>query len=147
MAKLCSLFQVSAETLFGNVPSLIRVHKKFWEEVLGPTLREARASGQPLDPVSLQDGFSTVRHGEGPRLPGQAWESPERTCPQGLPGPLKPICELRESEGTPTPTPRISPHLLPFIPQVPPLSQKLFGLLVTLEMKCSYLSEGFHQIS
>ncbi|XP_077615108.1 pleckstrin homology domain-containing family G member 6 [Crocuta crocuta] len=53
------LTEVSAETLFGNVPSLIRVHKKFWEEVLGPTLREARASGQPLDPVSLQDGFLT----------------------------------------------------------------------------------------
>ncbi|XP_043420604.1 pleckstrin homology domain-containing family G member 6 [Prionailurus bengalensis] len=53
------LTEVSAETLFGNVPSLIRVHKRFWEEVLGPTLGEARASGQPLDPVSLQDGFLT----------------------------------------------------------------------------------------
>ncbi|KAM9684082.1 pleckstrin homology domain-containing family G member 6 isoform 1-T1 [Dama dama] len=53
------LTEVSAETLFGNVPSLIRAHRSFWEEVLGPTLEETRASGQPLDPVSLQDGFLT----------------------------------------------------------------------------------------
>lgn len=64
VAKFCSLLQVSAETLFGNVPSLIRSHRSFWEEVLGPTLRETRASGQPLDPVSLQDGFLAVRRGE-----------------------------------------------------------------------------------
>ncbi|TEA30502.1 hypothetical protein DBR06_SOUSAS12410050 [Sousa chinensis] len=51
------LTEVSAETLFGNVPSLIRTHQSFWEEVLGPTLEETRASGQPLDPVSLQNGF------------------------------------------------------------------------------------------
>ncbi|XP_019609917.2 pleckstrin homology domain-containing family G member 6 isoform X1 [Rhinolophus sinicus] len=51
------LTEVSAETLFGNVPSLIRTHRSFWEEVLGPALRETRASGQPLDPVSLQHGF------------------------------------------------------------------------------------------
>nr|KAF6453465.1 pleckstrin homology and RhoGEF domain containing G6 [Molossus molossus] len=51
------LTDVSAETLFGNVPSLIRAHQRFWEEVLGPTLGKTRASGQPLDPVSLQDGF------------------------------------------------------------------------------------------
>ncbi|XP_015415458.1 PREDICTED: pleckstrin homology domain-containing family G member 6 isoform X2 [Myotis davidii] len=51
------LIEVSAETLFGNVPSLIRAHRSFWEEVLGPTLGKTRASGQPLDPVSLQDGF------------------------------------------------------------------------------------------
>lgn len=57
--------QVSAETLFGNVPSLIRTHQSFWEEVLGPALEETRASGQPLDPVSLQDGFLAVRHGKG----------------------------------------------------------------------------------
>lgn len=53
------LTEVSAETLFGNVPSLIQAHRSFWEEVLGPTLEETRASGQPLDPVSLQDGFLT----------------------------------------------------------------------------------------
>ncbi|XP_053413778.1 pleckstrin homology domain-containing family G member 6 isoform X1 [Nycticebus coucang] len=51
------LIDVSAETLFGNVPSLIRVHQSFWKEVLGPTLEETRTSGQPLDPVSLQSGF------------------------------------------------------------------------------------------
>uniref|UniRef100_A0A8C0PE05 Pleckstrin homology and RhoGEF domain containing G6 n=2 Tax=Canis lupus TaxID=9612 RepID=A0A8C0PE05_CANLF len=53
------LTEVSAETLFGNIPSLIRVHKSFWEEVLGPTLEETRTSGRPLDPVSLQNGFLT----------------------------------------------------------------------------------------
>ncbi|KAI4587822.1 hypothetical protein MJG53_020500 [Ovis ammon polii x Ovis aries] len=58
-AECHPLPQVSAETLFGNVPSLIRAHRSFWEEVLGPTLEETRASGQPLDPVSLQDGFLT----------------------------------------------------------------------------------------
>ncbi|XP_032110433.1 pleckstrin homology domain-containing family G member 6 isoform X2 [Sapajus apella] len=53
------LTEVSAETLFGNVPSLIRTHQSFWEEVLGPTLEETRASGQPLDPIGLQSGFLT----------------------------------------------------------------------------------------
>ncbi|XP_077025897.1 pleckstrin homology domain-containing family G member 6 isoform X2 [Tamandua tetradactyla] len=53
------LTEVSAETLFGNVPSLIRAHRSFWEEVLGPTLEEVRASGQPLDPIKLQNGFLT----------------------------------------------------------------------------------------
>ncbi|EGV98513.1 Pleckstrin-likey domain-containing family G member 6 [Cricetulus griseus] len=51
------LTEVSAETLFGNVPSLIRAHRSFWEEVLQPVLEETRASGQPMDPVSLQNGF------------------------------------------------------------------------------------------
>ncbi|XP_029415663.1 pleckstrin homology domain-containing family G member 6 isoform X2 [Nannospalax galili] len=53
------LTEVSAETLFGNVPSLIRAHRSFWEEVLEPSLEETRTSGQPLDPVSLQNGFLT----------------------------------------------------------------------------------------
>ncbi|XP_047285027.1 pleckstrin homology domain-containing family G member 6 isoform X3 [Homo sapiens] len=53
------LMEVSAETLFGNVPSLIRTHRSFWDEVLGPTLEETRASGQPLDPIGLQSGFLT----------------------------------------------------------------------------------------
>ncbi|XP_038623768.1 pleckstrin homology domain-containing family G member 6 [Tachyglossus aculeatus] len=53
------LMEVPAETLFGNVPDLIRVHRRFWEEVLGPILEETRESGQPLDPLSLQDGFLT----------------------------------------------------------------------------------------
>ena len=56
---------MSVETLFGNVPSLIRAHQSFWEEVLKPTLEKTRASGLPLDPVSMQDGFLAVRHGEG----------------------------------------------------------------------------------
>ncbi|XP_037016102.2 pleckstrin homology domain-containing family G member 6 isoform X1 [Artibeus jamaicensis] len=51
------LTDVSVETLFGNVPSLIRAHQSFWEEVLKPTLEKTRASGLPLDPVSMQDGF------------------------------------------------------------------------------------------
>ncbi|XP_006891422.1 PREDICTED: pleckstrin homology domain-containing family G member 6 [Elephantulus edwardii] len=51
------LTEVSVETLFGNIPSLIRAHRSFWEEVLRPTLEETRASGQPLNPVSLQNGF------------------------------------------------------------------------------------------
>ncbi|KAM4838392.1 pleckstrin homology domain-containing family G member 6 isoform 1-T1 [Urocitellus parryii] len=53
------LMEVSAETLFGNVPSLIRAHRKFWEEVLEPFLEETRVSGQPLDPIRLQNGFLT----------------------------------------------------------------------------------------
>lgn len=53
------LTEVSAETLFGNVPKLIRTHRRFWEEVLQPILEDARTSGQPLDPVSLQSGFLT----------------------------------------------------------------------------------------
>ncbi|KAM6215105.1 pleckstrin homology domain-containing family G member 6 isoform 3-T3 [Rhynchocyon petersi] len=53
------LTEVSAEALFGHVPNLIRAHRSFWEEVLQPTLEETRASGQPLDPVGLQNGFLT----------------------------------------------------------------------------------------
>ncbi|XP_068962176.1 pleckstrin homology domain-containing family G member 6 isoform X2 [Petaurus breviceps papuanus] len=53
------LTEVSVESLFGNVPNLIRAHQSFWEEVLGPTLEKTRVSGQPLDPLSLQDGFLT----------------------------------------------------------------------------------------
>ncbi|KAM5262944.1 pleckstrin homology domain-containing family G member 6 isoform 2-T2 [Ctenodactylus gundi] len=53
------LTEVSAEMLFGNVPSLIRAHRSFWEEVLRPFLEATRASGQPLDPINLQDGFLT----------------------------------------------------------------------------------------
>jgi hypothetical protein len=65
---------VSVETLFGNVPSLIRVHQSFWEEVLEPSLEETRASGQPLNPISLQSGFLTVslRKAREDRI-GRAW--------------------------------------------------------------------------
>lgn len=55
------LSEVSAKTLFGNVPNLIKVHRRFWEEVLGPTLEKTRASGQPLDPLSLENGFLTFK--------------------------------------------------------------------------------------
>lgn len=83
MAKFCSLLQVSAETLFGNIPSLIRVHKSFWEEVLGPTLEETRTSGRPLDPVSLQNGFLTVRHDKGPYLAGAGLGDPREVLSAG----------------------------------------------------------------
>lgn len=63
VTEFCSLLQVSAETLFGNVPNLIRAHRRFWEEVLQPILEDTRTSGQPLDPVSLQNGFLTVSLG------------------------------------------------------------------------------------
>ncbi|XP_074050531.1 pleckstrin homology domain-containing family G member 6 isoform X2 [Macrotis lagotis] len=53
------LTEVRVEFLFGNVPNLIRAHQSFWEEVLGPFLKKTRISGQPLDPLSLQDGFLT----------------------------------------------------------------------------------------
>lgn len=61
--KTYSLLQVSAETLFGTIPKLIRAHRSFWEEGLQPVLEETRTSGQPLDPVSLQNGFLTVSMG------------------------------------------------------------------------------------
>lgn len=83
MAEFCSPLQVSAETLFGNVPSLIRAHKSFWEEVLGPTLVETRTSGQPLDPVSLQNGFLTVSHGKGPHLAGVGLRGPREVLSAG----------------------------------------------------------------
>eukprot|EP00070_Physeter_catodon_P039847 XP_028346741.1 pleckstrin homology domain-containing family G member 6 isoform X3 [Physeter catodon] len=81
--KLKIMTDVSAETLFGNVPSLIRAHRSFWEEALGPTLEETRASGQPLDPVSLQNGFLSP----APRPPScsRACTYPSFPCP--LPAP------------------------------------------------------------
>uniref|UniRef100_A0A4X2LG76 Pleckstrin homology and RhoGEF domain containing G6 n=1 Tax=Vombatus ursinus TaxID=29139 RepID=A0A4X2LG76_VOMUR len=57
--KLKIMTDVLVESLFGNVPNLIRAHQSFWEEVLGPTLEKTRVSGQPLDPLILQDGFLT----------------------------------------------------------------------------------------
>ncbi|KAM8980565.1 pleckstrin homology domain-containing family G member 6 isoform X1 [Sarcophilus harrisii] len=53
------LTEIPVESLFGNVPNLIRAHQSFWEEVLGPILKKTRVSGQPLDPLGLQDGFLT----------------------------------------------------------------------------------------
>ncbi|XP_072509814.1 pleckstrin homology domain-containing family G member 6 isoform X3 [Notamacropus eugenii] len=53
------LTEVIVESLFGNVPNLIRAHQSFWEEVLRPTLEKTRVSGQPLDPLNLKEGFLT----------------------------------------------------------------------------------------
>lgn len=107
-----SLLQVSAETLFGNVPSLIRAHQSFWEEVLGPTLEETRASGQPLDPVSLQNGFLSVRQGEGPHLDGAGLGEPQGVLSAGMLIPLAPCRDSRGSKGT-TPTPKY--HLTSYL--------------------------------
>ncbi|XP_003463336.2 pleckstrin homology domain-containing family G member 6 isoform X2 [Cavia porcellus] len=63
------LTEVSAETLFGNVPSLIRAHQSFWEEVLQPFLEQTRASGQCLDPVTLKNGFLTFGQRFQPYVP------------------------------------------------------------------------------
>ncbi|XP_057557397.1 pleckstrin homology domain-containing family G member 6 isoform X5 [Hippopotamus amphibius kiboko] len=90
------LLEVSAETLFGNVPSLIRAHRSFWEEVLGPTLEETRASGQPLDPVSLQNGFLTLApHPSFPRL--LPAPTPVPPVQPALPA-LRPVLPAREAD-------------------------------------------------
>lgn len=102
VAKFCSLLQVSVETLFGNVPSLIRAHQSFWEEVLKPALEKTRASGLPLDPVSMQDGFLAVRHGKG--WARQACES-RGPCLQGVSVQLESFRGFRGSKGT-APTPK-----------------------------------------
>ena len=107
-----SFLQVSAETLFGNVPSLIRAHRSFWEEVLGPTLEETRASGQPLDPVSLQNGFLSVRRGEGPHLNGAGLGEPQGVLSAGMLIPLASCHDSRGSKGT-TPTPKY--HLTSYL--------------------------------
>lgn len=111
-----SLLQVSAETLFGNVPSLIRAHQSFWEEVLGPTLEETRASGQPLDPVSLQNGFLSVRRGEGPHLDGAGLGEPQGVLSTGMLIPLAPCRDRGGPRARPLPLNTTSP--LTFIPPV-----------------------------
>lgn len=77
--KSYSFLQVSAESLFGTIPKLIRAHRSFWEEVLQPILEETRTSGQPLDPVNLQNGFLTVSMG----IPRKSRMKSAQKDPQG----------------------------------------------------------------
>ncbi|XP_066568469.1 uncharacterized protein plekhg6 [Amia ocellicauda] len=53
------LLDVRPDFLFSNVPSLLRAHCQFWQEVILPLLQEVRSTGRPLDPLRLWRGFKT----------------------------------------------------------------------------------------
>ncbi|XP_063340931.1 pleckstrin homology domain-containing family G member 6 [Pelmatolapia mariae] len=50
------LQEVTPEELFSNLPSILEAHQQFWKEVVYPMLQEARKTGKPFDPMSLDPG-------------------------------------------------------------------------------------------
>ncbi|XP_038850611.1 uncharacterized protein LOC120048590 [Salvelinus namaycush] len=63
------LLEVTPENLFSNLPSILSVHRLFWQEVMYPMLQEVRRTGKPFDPMGLEAGclqfperFSTYLH-------------------------------------------------------------------------------------
>ncbi|XP_043935500.1 pleckstrin homology domain-containing family G member 5-like [Protopterus annectens] len=51
------LNEVDPQTLFSNIPEIIRVHRKLWREVMTPALQEVRTTRKPFHPLSFVDGF------------------------------------------------------------------------------------------
>ncbi|XP_052350824.1 uncharacterized protein LOC118373955 [Oncorhynchus keta] len=63
------LLEVTPESLFSNLPSILSAHRLFWQEVMYPMLQEVRRTGKPFDPLGLEAGclqfperFSTYLH-------------------------------------------------------------------------------------
>ncbi|XP_045574710.1 pleckstrin homology domain-containing family G member 6 isoform X2 [Salmo salar] len=63
------LLEVTPESLFSNLPSILSAHRLFWQEVMYPMLQEVRRTGKPFDPMGLEAGclqfperFSTYLH-------------------------------------------------------------------------------------
>ncbi|KAM9852082.1 uncharacterized protein plekhg6 [Aulostomus maculatus] len=50
------LLEVTPELLFSNLPSILRAHQLFWQEVIYPMLQEVRTAGKPFDPMRLEAG-------------------------------------------------------------------------------------------
>ncbi|XP_030044949.1 pleckstrin homology domain-containing family G member 6 isoform X2 [Microcaecilia unicolor] len=51
------LNEVLPEHIFGNIPEIIRVHRRFWQEVMSPALEHVRRTGQKFNPLSFKEGF------------------------------------------------------------------------------------------
>ncbi|KAI3361136.1 hypothetical protein L3Q82_013339 [Scortum barcoo] len=63
------LVEVTPELLFSNLPSILKAHQVFWQEVIYPMLQEVRRTGRPFDPMRLEAGclqfherFSSYKH-------------------------------------------------------------------------------------
>ncbi|KAM3873242.1 uncharacterized protein plekhg6 [Diretmus argenteus] len=50
------LLEVTPELLFSNLPSILRAHHLFWQEVIYPMLQDVRRTGRPFDPMRLEGG-------------------------------------------------------------------------------------------
>uniref|UniRef100_A0A3P8SVT9 Pleckstrin homology domain containing, family G (with RhoGef domain) member 6 n=1 Tax=Amphiprion percula TaxID=161767 RepID=A0A3P8SVT9_AMPPE len=50
------LLEVSPQLLFSNLPSIIKAHQLFWQQIIFPMLQEVRRSGEPFDPLRLEAG-------------------------------------------------------------------------------------------
>ncbi|XP_051812234.1 uncharacterized protein plekhg6 [Acanthochromis polyacanthus] len=50
------LLEVTPQLLFSNLPSIIRAHQLFWQQIIFPMLQEVRRSGEPFDPLRLEAG-------------------------------------------------------------------------------------------
>lgn len=57
-----SLLQVTPESLFSNLPSILSAHRLFWQEVMYPMLQEVRRTGKPFDPMGLEAGCLQVQY-------------------------------------------------------------------------------------
>lgn len=57
-----SLLQVTPESLFSNLPSILSAHRLFWQEVMYPMLQEVRRTGKPFDPLGLESGCLQVQY-------------------------------------------------------------------------------------
>ncbi|XP_072521763.1 pleckstrin homology domain-containing family G member 5 isoform X2 [Salminus brasiliensis] len=56
------LTEVEPARLFGNIQEIVLLHTSLWTEVLLPVLERARQNHTLLDPVDLQQGFSTFSY-------------------------------------------------------------------------------------
>ncbi|XP_049327527.1 pleckstrin homology domain-containing family G member 5 isoform X3 [Astyanax mexicanus] len=56
------LIEVEPSRLFGNIQEIVLLHTSLWTEVLLPVLERARQNHTLLNPVDLQQGFSTFSY-------------------------------------------------------------------------------------
>uniref|UniRef100_A0A672NRT6 Pleckstrin homology and RhoGEF domain containing G5 n=1 Tax=Sinocyclocheilus grahami TaxID=75366 RepID=A0A672NRT6_SINGR len=53
------LVEVEPPRLFSNIHDIVRLHSTLWVQVMLPVLEKARSTQSLIDPVDLQQGFST----------------------------------------------------------------------------------------
>ncbi|KAL0985112.1 hypothetical protein UPYG_G00153040 [Umbra pygmaea] len=65
--------EVKPEQIFSNLPSILNAHRLFWQDVIYPMLLEARKTGMPFDPLSLEAGCMQLPQRFSPYLQ-YCWE-------------------------------------------------------------------------
>ncbi|KAL0157784.1 hypothetical protein M9458_045860, partial [Cirrhinus mrigala] len=53
------LIEVEPMRLFSNIHDIVRLHSTLWVQAMFPVLVKARSTRSLIDPVDLQEGFST----------------------------------------------------------------------------------------